>query len=850
MRHPRDIEIVPDGAPLMRTDPETGLSAAEAAARLARFGPNALDETHRSLLARVAGYFWGPIPWLIELAAILSLVLADWADFAVILGMLVVNAGVGFVEENKADSAIALLKESLAPTARVKRDGRWQEVEAAALVPGDIVRLAIGNIVPADLRLTRGAYLSANESALTGESLPVDKKPGDTAYSGSVVKLGEMEGEVTATGMRSFFGRTAALVQGAERKSHFQQAVMRIGNFLILSALALVTLILVVSVLRQNPVWEAVQFALILTVAAIPVALPTVLSVTMAVGAERLARMKAIVSRLVSIEEMAGVDVLCSDKTGTLTQNRLTVETPRPLSGQSADDLLLAAVLACNPDEPDAIDAAVMKAAEGVEARKSFSLDTFTPFDPVSKRTEAVVSRNGERWCVSKGAPQVILDLAGLDGAVRQGVEAEVDQLAEQGFRTIGAARMVGGRGWEFLGLIPIFDPPRADAADTIATARSMGLTVKMITGDHEAIARQIAGQLGLGRNMQPAGELLDGESAVVAERVRAADGFARVLPEHKFRIVEALQSGGSIVAMTGDGVNDAPALKEADAGIAVSGATDAARAAADLVLTGEGLSTITEAITEARRIFERMTSYATFRIAETIRVLLFMTVTILAYNFYPVTAIMIVLLAVLNDLPMMTIAYDNVAASEHPVRWDMRQVITLASVLGIMGVVETFLLFWYVDSVAGLPREAIQTVIFLKLLVSGHMTLYVTRNRGWFWSRPWPSLKLFGATEATQVAGTLIAVYGLFVTPIGWTVAALVWAYCLAWLPIEAAIAQATRRVLAPAAGNTPGGGGDRTQARDQKPGQAVSMSSSGLSSSSSASTVSVAPTISSDVK
>ncbi|MFC2967207.1 plasma-membrane proton-efflux P-type ATPase [Acidimangrovimonas pyrenivorans] len=783
-------------AALPKTDPTTGLSAAEAAKRLEQFGPNVLEETHVSLLARIAGYFWGPIPWLIEAAAVLSLTLSDWADFAVIFAMLLINATVAFFEENKADNAIALLKQRLSPSARVLRDGDWQTLPAREVVPGDVVDLEIGNIVPADMVLTGGDYLSADEAALTGESLPVDKTAGDTVYSGSVVKLGQMSGVVTATGMHSYFGRTAALVQSAGHHSHFQQAVIRIGNFLIVSALALVALILAVSILRHDPFWKTVEFALILTVAAIPVALPTVLSVTMAVGAERLAKMKAIVARLVSIEEMAGVDVLCSDKTGTLTLNELTVEAPRPAEGVAEAELLLAAALACNGTEPDAIDRAVLAAASEIAAKGAYEVTGFTPFDPVSKRTEATARHGDQTWHFAKGAPQVILDLAGLDGARRAKLEAEVEGLAEQGFRALGAARRQGEDGWEFLGLIPIFDPPRPDAAETIATARAMGLSVKMITGDHEAIARQIAGQLGLGDHIAPAADLLEGSDGDVSDRIYAADGFARVLPEHKFRIVEALQARGSIVAMTGDGVNDAPALKQADAGIAVSGATDAARAAADLVLTDKGLSIITEAIAEARRIFERMSSYATFRIAETVRVLLFMTLTILAYNFFPVSAIMIVLLAVLNDFPIMMIAYDNVAVAPRPVRWDMRRLLTVAATLGIMGVVETFLLFWALDSVFHVGRAEIQTVIFLKLLVSGHMTLYVTRNQDWFWRRPWPAMRLFLTTETTQVIGTLVAVYGVLVTPIGWSMALIVWAYCLAWLPIEGGLAMLARRL------------------------------------------------------
>ncbi|OOY33490.1 plasma-membrane proton-efflux P-type ATPase [Thioclava sp. F36-6] len=771
------------------TDRKTGLSAAEAAQRLERYGPNALQSDEKTLLQRIAGYFWGPIPWLIELAALLSLVLRDWSDFAVIFVMLLLNAAVGFKEESKASSAIAALKAQLAPSARVKRDGQWQEIAARDLVPGDIVRLSIGQIVPADLTLFEGKYLSIDEAALTGESLPVDKAVGDSAYSGSVVKLGEMTGEVTATGMETYFGHTASLVQSTNGKSHFQKAVMQIGNFLIAAALVLVAMIVIVSFQRHNPPLEVIQFALILTVAAIPVALPTVLSVTMAVGAERLARMKAIVSRLVSIEELAGVDVLCSDKTGTLTLNELTVEDPRPAEGIAVDDLLRASALACDRDAPDAIDKAVLAAAEGI-ALDAIETLSFTPFDPVSKRSEAEVRHEADHWQVAKGAPQVIVELAALADDARKAVEDEVETLAQQGYRALGAAQKRAGQDWEFLGLLPIIDPPRPDAASTIAEARNMGIDVKIITGDHEAIARQIAGKLDLGQKIYPAGQLLDGDPATVEANVRAADGFARVLPEHKFRIVEVLQAGHSIVAMTGDGVNDAPALRKADAGIAVSGATDAARAAADLVLTDKGLSIITTAIEEARRIFERMTSYATFRVAETIRVLLFMTLSILIFDFYPVTAIMIVLLAVLNDFPIMMIAYDNVSVSPRPVRWDMRRVLTVAATLGVTGVIETFVLFWFVDAYLGLPRNEIQTIIFLKLLVSGHMTLFVTRHQSWFWRRPFPALRLFATTEATQFLGTLIAVYGLFVTPIGWGPALLVWLYCLVWLPLEGAMA------------------------------------------------------------
>jgi H+-transporting ATPase len=798
--HPEGPRPPEDIAKDLDTDLAHGLTEAAAKERLAKYGPNALAEKTVSPLLRLLLYFWGPIPWMIEAAAVLSLVLGDWADFGIITTMLVVNAGVGFWEENKADTEIQLLKKRLAPNARVLRDGEWRTRPARDLVPGDVVSLRLGNITPADVILAEGDYLSADESALTGESMPVEKKVGDPAYSGSIVKLGEMTGIVTATGMKTYFGRTAQLVEAAETKSHFQRAVLRIGDFLILCTLALISLIIMLALLREAPFLRTLEFALILTVAAIPVALPAVLSVTMAIGAEKLARMKAIVSRLVSIEELAGVDVLCADKTGTLTKNELTLGDPLPAAGVAADDLIVAAALASNRNDPDAIDTAVLAGLKSASEIDAYKTAKFTPFDPVSKRTEAEVSRGNQHFRTTKGAPQVVLDLVKPDAATRAAAEKQVEELAAKGYRAIGVARADGAKGWRYLGLLPIFDPPREDSAATIRKAKDMGVAVKMITGDHEAIARQIAGRLGLSTNILSAKQVFgggDGDGGDVAARIGACSGVARVFPEHKFKIVKALQSEEHIVGMTGDGVNDAPALKQADVGIAVSGATDAARAAADLVLTAPGLSVIAAAIKEARRIFERMTSYATYRIAETIRVLLFMTLSIVVFNFYPVTAVMIVLLAILNDFPIMMIAYDNAPLAARPVRWDMHRVLTISTTLGIMGVVETFLLFWFVDSVLKLPRETIQTLIFLKLLVAGHLTIYVTRSQGWFWSRPWPSLRLFGTCEATQAIGTLVAVYGVIVHPIGWVYALAVWAYALAWLPIESLTAITVRRLV-----------------------------------------------------
>ncbi len=774
-----------------------GLTEAEAARRLAQYGENALAEHHLGVLGRLAHFFWGPIPWMIEVAAILSAVLGHWDDLAIILLMLFINAGVGFWQEYKADNAIALLKQRLALKARVKRDGIWKDIEARLLVPGDLVHIKLGNVVPADVKLTDGAYLSVDQSALTGESLPVDKKSGDDAYSGSIAKQGEVDAVVTATGMTTYFGKTARLVEQAGTVSHFQRAVLRIGNFLILTTVGLVVVIVMAGLFRRNPILEIVQFALILAVASIPVALPAVLSVTMAVGAERLARLKAIVSRLVSIEEMAGMDTLCSDKTGTLTKNELTLGNLEPAPGVQRDELILAAALASRRDAPDAIDDAVLAGAPAKDILDSYQVTAFHPFDPVAKRAEAEISRDGKSFKVAKGAPQVIVELCAPDEATRQTIAAAVERQGEKGFRTLGVARADGDK-WRFLGLLPLFDPPRDDSAATIKATRAMGVDIKMVTGDHEAIAKEIAGQLDLGKNIVVADSVFtDGSLGGKLQKILSADGFARVFPEHKFEIVKALQGAGRIVGMTGDGVNDAPALRQADIGIAVSGATDAARAAAALVLTAPGLSVITTAIEEARRIFERMTGYATYRIAETIRLLLFMTASILIFDFYPITAIMVVLLALLNDIPIMMIAYDNAPFAAKPVKWDMHRVLTVATVLGAFGVLASFVLYWLGRDYFNLPEPVLQAVIFLKLLVAGHMTIYLTRNKGWIWERPLPSWKLIVPCEATQLVGTLVVVYGVGMAPVGWHYALLVWAYALIAFVIASAVKVGTYRLL-----------------------------------------------------
>jgi H+-transporting ATPase len=784
-----------------------GLSQAEAKKRLIQYGPNEIEERKTNEFLKFLSYFWGPIPWMIEAAVILSAVARHWPDFGIILLLLLANAGVGFWEEHQAGNAIAALKAKLAIKARVKRDGKWIALAARELVPGDVIRVRLGDIVPADARLLDGDPIEVDQSALTGESLPATRTSGEAVFSGSVVRQGEIGALVYATGANTYFGKTAQLVQEAHTVSHFQRAVLKIGNYLIVLAVFLVAAIIAVAIFRGDPILSTLQFALVLTVAAIPVAMPTVLSVTMAVGARLLAKKEAIVSRLVAIEELAGVDVLCTDKTGTLTQNKLTLGDPFGVNNIPAAQVILAAALASRADNNDTIDLAVISGLKNDQLLKAYSVIHFLPFDPVHKRTEATLKGgDGKEFKVTKGAPQVILALSANAAEVKFAVDKAVGEFAARGFRSLGVARANGDGQWQFLGVLPLFDPPREDAMATIATARQMGVKVKMVTGDALAIAQETAKKLGMDTNILEAGSLGDArheETASVSEAIEKADGFAQVFPEHKFHIVDVLQKHGHIVGMTGDGVNDAPALKKADCGIAVSGATDAARAAASIVLMTPGLSVIIDAIKESRKIFQRMNSYAIYRIAETLRVLLFMTLAILVFNFYPLTAVMIVMLALLNDGAILSIAYDNVRYKDQPEAWNMPVVLGIATVLGVIGVVSAFGLFYLGERVFYLDRAHIQTLMYLKLSVAGHLTIFLTRTRGPFWSIR-PARILWVAVLGTQAIATLIAVYGVFMTPLGWGWAAFVWSYALAWFLVNDRVKLLAYRIFDPGKGDS----------------------------------------------
>jgi len=844
----------------LETDLDRGLSSSEAKSRQQKYGPNKIEAREKTWWQRLLSRFWGPIPWMIEIAGILSASVQRWEDFVIIVIMLLVNAFVDFYQESKALNAIEILKSKLALKTLVKRDGQWQEVDAAELVPGDIIKLKIGNIIPADVLLVgQGDFLQVDQSALTGESLPVNKKPGEEAWANTVVKQGEMVAVVTGTGLNTRFGKTVGLVAKAEMtgRSHFKQMVIRVGDFLILVTIVVIVILVLLGISRHEPEVDLLIYALVLTISAIPVAMPAVLTVTMAIGATVLARKQAIVSRLDAIEELAGVDVLCSDKTGTLTQNRMSLAPPYVNPPFREKDLYLYAALASREENHDPIEEPIFAEVDLRKLRerlRAYTVEKFIPFNPVSKSSQAILrDENGRQIVAIKGAPQVIIEMCHNHDFDKAEAYKHVEAFAENGFRTLGVAVQTdANEGFAFVGLIPLFDPPREDSKEVIAELKAQGVEVKMVTGDNIAVARYIARLLDIGDRIEnvrelkgesteeylflarlvsralvkvlkndvseeeadkkaeevvrlvrktldnmplPPGTVKRHESEII-EHIEQANGFAQVYPEDKYFIVDELQKADHIVGMTGDGVNDAPALKKADAGIAVSGATDAARAAADIVLMAPGLGVILEAIKQARITFERMQSYTIFRIAETIRIIFFMGLAIGVFQFYPVTALMIIVLALLNDIPILAIAYDNTKVREKPIRWDMHEVLVMAGWLGMAGVLSSFTLFWIVMVYLKLPIDFVQSVFFAKLVIAGHGTIYNTRIDDWFFKRPFPSWILFTSTFTSRVVGTLIAVYGFgLMTPIGWNWALGMWAYALTWFVFNDVVKMAVLR-------------------------------------------------------
>ncbi|KAL2462138.1 ATPase 9 [Abeliophyllum distichum] len=771
-----------------------GLTSAEADKRIQIFGPNKLEEKKESKLLKFLGFMWNPLSWVMEIAAIIAIALAngqgkppDWQDFVGIAVLLVINSTISFVEENNAGNAAAALMAGLAPKTKVLRDGRWSEQEAAILVPGDVVSIKLGDIIPADARLLEGDPLKIDQSALTGESLPATKNPGDEVFSGSTCKQGEIEAVVIATGINTFFGKAAHLVDSTEQIGHFQKVLTAIGNFCICSIAVGITIeIVVMYPIQHRRYRDGIDNLLVLLIGGIPIAMPTVLSVTMAIGSHRLSQQGAITKRMTAIEEMAGMDVLCSDKTGTLTLNKLTVD--KNLVEVFAKDcdkdmVILLGARASRVENQDAIDACIVgMLADPKEARAGITEVHFLPFNPVEKRTaNTYIDSNGNWHRASKGAPEQIVELCGLKEDVKRKVHSIIDKFAERGLRSLAVAKQIvpektkesAGGPWIFVGLLPLFDPPRHDSGETIKRALNLGVNVKMITGDQLAIAKETGRRLGMGTNMYPSSSLLGqhkDESIAhlpVEELIEKADGFAGVFPEHKYEIVKKLQERKHICGMTGDGVNDAPALKKADIGIAVADATDAARGASDIVLTEPGLSVIVSAVLTSRAIFQRMKNYTIYAVSITIRIVLgFMLIALIwKFDFSP---FMVLIIAILNDGTIMTISKDKVKPSPLPDSWKLKEIFATGVVLGTYLAVMTVVFFWAAEesdffsekfgvrSIRNNYNE-LNSALYLQVSIVSQALIFVTRSRSWsFLERP--GLLLVIAFLIAQLIATLIA--------------------------------------------------------------------------------------------
>ena len=790
----------------LQTSATQGLSASEAQARLTKDGPNAVITKHKSLFLVILGYFTGPIAYMIEAAAIVSAILGHWADFVIILALLLINAALGFWQDRKAQNALKALQKGLAPTATVLRGGHWDTIPAAHLVPGDIVRIRLGDIVPADIRIIGTGEVSIDQAALTGESMPVTKKLGLEAYSGSTVKEGEAAGVVIATGANTYLGRTTKLVAGAGAKSQAQKAMFDIGNFLIIIAVALAIIMVVVQVWRDVAAhswkWDdalsILQFVLVLLVASIPVAMPAVFSVTMAIGALDLSKKKAIVSRLEAIEELAGVDILCSDKTGTLTTNSLAITKIIPIQETDKQNIILIASLASQKGDQDPIDDAVFHALADPHAAAAYRLVKFVPFDPVTKRSSAdVVDPNGKPLIAVKGSVASILQMVNADEALSAQVSGIDKQLASEGNKSLGVAQSTdGGKTWTYLGVLALFDPPFPSSKETIQLVEAEGVHIKMVTGDDTDIAIETARQLGLGTNILSAPKIFpkgmnpNDVPDSIAEVISNADGFAEVFPEHKYAIVKVLQRQGNLVAMTGDGVNDAPALKQANCGIAVSDAVAAARSAAAVILTAPGLTVINTAIETARRIFQRITSYTIYRVALTINIMFLVVLASIFLDFAPLTAIMIVVISLLDDVPIMTIAYDNTSIGKTPIRWNMKKIVLVSSFLGFFSLIQSFgMLIWaYYEAHHGHllgidSTQMVTSIVFVQLVTGGHLLVLVARARTWFFLRPFPAWQLWVTLLSMATIGVLLAGFGWFIPKVPWSVIGIVLAYNLIWV-------------------------------------------------------------------
>ena len=762
------------------------MTAASAAELLKRYGPNEVRESRESRWLTFARHFWAPVPWMLEAAIILTIALGRQADAVIIFFLLVFNAVVSYFQENRAGNALTLLRKRLAVNSRVLRDGQWQLVPARELVPGDVVHVRVGDIVPADLQLLQG-NLMLDQSALTGESVPREASPEETIYSGSIAQRGEATGQVIATGAKTYFGKTVQLVQAARTVTHLEIIIFSIVRYLMAIDVLLVAAVIGYALTVHVPLSEVLPFALILLIASVPAALPATFTVAQALGAVEMAKRGVLITRLSAIEEAAMMDVLCTDKTGTITLNQLSLGALQPYPPFTSDQLLEMAAIASDAATQDPIDLAILQARSSQAGVAGYERLSFTPFDPATKRTEALARRDGEEVRIVKGMPEIVATLA---GAPPTDLQRNVDALAGQGYRVLAVGAGPPDK-LRLAGLVGLIDRPRPDSPRLIAELGRLGIQVKMVTGDTAPTALAIARQVGVGQRVCGPHEL-QADVNVASDR---CDIFAGVYPQDKYNLVRSLQRSGHVVGMTGDGVNDAPALKQAEVGTAVAAGTDVAKAAAGMVLTNPGLVDIVSAVESSRRIYQRMLTYTVNKIIKTFQVALFLSLAFFLTRAFVITPFLMVLLLFANDFVTMSIATDRVGYSSRPDRWHIRPLMAAAGLLSLGVLAESFLVFYLATAVFDLALPQVQTLVFAMLVFSGQATVYLVRVRWHFWTAV-PSRPLMIASAADTAVVTFLASQGVLMAPVAlWLVLAVLGIAVLFMLlmdPIKVAVFRA----------------------------------------------------------
>ncbi|MGC8586647.1 MAG: plasma-membrane proton-efflux P-type ATPase [Candidatus Micrarchaeia archaeon] len=740
-----------------------GLSDSEAKTRLEKYGYNEIKEKRESKTVKFLKKFYGPIPFMLETVMAITFFIHDMKDFYVILALLVFNAIVSFFEENKADNAIELLKKRLSVNARVLRSGAWKVIEARELVKGDIIRIRIGDIVPADSMVINENGIEIDQSVLTGESMPVKKKPGDIAYSGSVVKEGEATCVVTATGYGTYYGRTTQLVQIAGTKSHLEAVILKITRYLISFDAVIAVILLLFGLFMHESYGVMIPFVLVIIIASVPVALPAAFTVTMALGTKKLAEKNVLVTKLEAIEETSTLNTICFDKTGTLTENRMNVKEVVAVGGHTKEEVVLFALLASRKEDNDPIDNAIIEYATSIGiSADDYKIKAFAPFQPKTKMSSAIAIYKGRQIAAMKGAFNVIAKKAKASSAMKSIAEKEISRLSQLEYRTIAVA---GGKDRQLLGIIALYDKPREGAEKLIKELSSLSIDTKMLTGDNLKIAKEIAKEVGIEKEIEDFSYLKTKSQDELEARIENAGGFAEIFPEDKYMIVKALQKKNYRVGMTGDGVNDAPALKQAEVGIAVENATDVAKSVAGIVLVRNGLNVIIDAVKESRRIFERMMTYTMLKIVRVIQILLFVMVAFMLLKQIPILPFELILLIFTNDIVNIAISTDNAEYSKKPDTWNIKSITYTSLALGAVFLLLTFIFIpvgMYIEPSIG----AFQTFIFFMFVVTDKLLLYSLRNRKHILTTK-PSKWLVTSSIIGVVAGGIFAYFGIFITPI-----------------------------------------------------------------------------------